>query len=340
MSNQLASHELAVFNRPQIDLFGLTEAPNDQNAILTHAIDAVRSYQEMKRSALQLCLSLYACRESFKASGAEGWSQFCKTNFEPLGLADSHIRSCVRAGRELSNIMIKLKESGRAADIQVLEQMSRSALIQLSEAPEDLRDQLVTRVVEMENANPGSTTSASITKRINDLEAELAQKDSLLASKDASLTRLSQALSVTEGSLVQRRQEMDTLQAELAKARTQAVQPVEVVESSGAEKQARQALANLEEAASRKRDEVVQLQSEFDNLKSQVDSIARDAEIKRRAAVDIDELEQRIEQLQAQWTEAYVLKIRKLDGDKYSDRYRNIANKLRVLADQIDPSLV
>lgn len=322
--------------QPQISLFGVTEEQERQQAIMAHALAVVQSYGMLRESAMRLCISLYLCREQFEVSGEAGWESFCAANFHNLGLQQNHIRSAIRAGRGLAKYLAATQERQETPDLAQIESMSRSALILLGDAPEDVRSELISRVVEIGEEKGRSATAKEVQAEIDRLKVEKAEIERKLESKDASIVRLNNLVRQREGEIESIQSKIDDLQTQLSRQKAAVV----VEDADPAAKRNREIRRNLEAEINDAKTELDKLQSDLGREKAQLERVSREAAIKKQAVDSIDALENSLRTLKAQWSESFVRKVTSADPGSYGPVFSRLANELRVLADQLDPALV
>lgn len=327
----------------QISLLGVDETESHQS-IIAHAIAVVQNYSAMKESAARLCVSLYACREEFRATGEKGWGSFCEANFVPLGLSLGNIRSAVQAGRALTKYMGALQARGEQPELKQLENLSRSALVVLGEAPEDLREQLIDRVANAAEMTGSPLPAREVSAELERLQRERDEAQEDLRNAQGRLTeaeraadRLNSLVRDRESLLDEQRIKMDELSNRLRDLSTQP--PVEVVDANPNSRIEKENLRNLERQLSDLQHQVTQTESELGAHKAELERLSRQASLRKQTDNAMAELEQQITRLKAQWSDVYAQKIRSVDPHTFGPVLTRIANDMRVLADQLDPTL-
>lgn len=329
----------------QISMFGVDEASERHQAIITHAIAAIQQYIQMRDSALRLCVSLYLCHQEFKNSGETGWQAFCDANFAQLGLSQGNIRSAVKAGRAVSHYMATLKDRGEAAEVTHLESMSRSALIVLGEAPDDVRDELIDRVVNANEMHGSSMSAREVEQELarvrqEKLLAERGQAEAIekLSATDQALNRLNNLVRDRDNQVGALQSQIDALQFQLRQAPKA---PDVVVEDPDPNtKAAQEARRNLERQVGELKHQLTQVEADLGREKAELDRLSRQAAMRKQSMSAIEELEQLVTRMKAQWSDAYAQKIRAQDVHTYGPILTRVANEMRFLADQLDPTLV
>jgi hypothetical protein len=336
----------------QVDLFGVTESTEKQQAIIAHTIEAIQSLITMRESAVKLCVSLYHCRDSFAQSGETGWESFCEANFAKLGLSQSTIRASVKAGRAIAHHMLQAANRGEPPVIAQLEAMSRSALFVLGDAPDEVRDDLIERVMSLNEARGGKAmSSGEVEREMNnllrakaELQDELAASQEKLSLADQALTRLNGRLLTEEGLVAEHQAKIQLLQSQLSKVPKT---PVEVVESDPQSAEARAQRQALEHQLSQLSHEqtiaerrLAETQAELAEANRQAEAAKRAAAYRKSTAADIEDLHSKIAALKAVWTDVYTSKQRAADPATFGPLLSGIANDLRGMADSIDPMLI
>ena len=339
-------------SRHQIDLFGVTESTEKQQAIIAHSIEAIQSLITMRESAVKLCVSLYHCRESFAQSGETGWESFCEANFAKLGLSQSTIRASVKAGRAIAHHMLQASNRGEAPVLAQLEAMSRSALFVLGDAPDDVRDDLIERVMSLNEARGGkSLSSGEVEREMNnllrakaELQEELAASQEKLSIADQALARLNGRLRTEEELVASHQEKIQRLQAQLTKSPKPSVEVMDSDPESADARAQRQALEHQlsqlshEQTIAERR--LAETQAELAEANRQAEAAKRAAAFRKSTAADIEDLRGKIAALKAVWTDVYTSKQRASDPATFGPLLSDIANDLRALADSIDPMLI
>lgn len=336
----------------QISMFGVDEAQERHQAILNFAMSVVQNYINMRESALKLCVSLYNCRQEFEASGDSGWGAFCEKNFAQLGLSQGNIRSAVKAGRAIAHYLTSLQERGESAELARLESMSRSALIVLGEAPDDVRDELIQRVATAGEMRDNALSAREVEAELNRLRQEKAEAERGQADANAKLSAMDQALNRMNGLVRDRETQVGALQSQIDALQHQVNQaakrtPVEVVDADPQSKamvekrkQDEREIQNMQRQMGELQHELTKAEADLGQKKAELEKIARQAAMRKQSSDAIDELEVQIARMKAQWSDAYAQKIRSQDPHSYAPVLTRIANDLRFLADQLDPALV
>lgn len=341
MEKQSASHAITVKMNaaPQISLFGVDEAEAERQRITAHAIGVIESYMKHTEAAVNVCVHLYQCKELFKSSGEKGWEEFCKNNFHDLGLSQGHIRSCVNTGRTIVNYMVRVGSEG-AHDIDLLRNMSMSAVQVLGTAPDEIQGNLIERIaqqIESKEGGRGVPTAKEVTAQLNEMRAELAETKGALTEKDAALARVANTLRDRESQLASQRATLDEVNAKLQQVMTQ---QVTVVDADPTSKALRDEIENLQH----QRDDLIRnvdrAKNEFDRVKSDYETLNQKKVVLQDANDAMEELQAMMVKLRARWTEAYLTKVRGADIHKFAPIFPKVANDLRVLADMLDPTVV
>ncbi|MCO4087509.1 MAG: hypothetical protein HEQ17_00585 [Limnohabitans sp.] len=328
----------------QISLLGVDEATERHQAIMAHAISVVQNYAAMKESAARLCVSLFACHSEFKQSGEVGWENFCAVNFAPLGLSQGNIRSAIKAGRAISHYLSSLQSRGETAEIKQLETMSRSALIVLGEAPDDVRDQLIDRVVQANEMMGSAMPARGVSSELERIQRERDQANEDLRTAEGRLTqagtatqRLNDLVRDRESQIEEQQTKIDELSNRLRELSN--APKVEVLEPNPNSRADLEARRNLEQQLSDLNHQVSVASADLSAHKSELEKISRQASLRKQTDNAMGELEQQVTRLKAQWSDAYAQKIRATDPHQYGPVLSRIANDMRLLADQLDPTL-
>lgn len=330
---------LQAFQKPaMIDMFAASgeEGQDCQQLIMQHAMAVIQHYQDLTISAMNMCINLYLCREEFKASGETGWEQFCATNFESYGLSQSNIRHSVRTGRALHSTIERIKNSG--GTMPDLSMLSRSALLVLGEAPPEIQDRLV---IEMANTQAvkgipdKGPTAEELRRKVEELQGELEEKKGLLESKDNALHRMNQAIDARETELVEVKEKFKRLQKKLET-------PVEhVVEKlpDGIKTQM-EARERLEDEIAYRQREIARLTEDTARLKNERAKYEAEMAAKRQVKDVLELLNGDIQAMMTKYTDALMQKLSSTDPEYATPLLVSAAQRLRILANQLYPSLV
>jgi uncharacterized coiled-coil protein SlyX len=328
----------------QITLLGIDEATERHQSIMAHAISVVQNYAAMKESAARLCVSLFACHQEFKNSGEVGWENFCSINFAPLGLSQGNIRSAIKAGRAISHYLSSLQSRGETAEIKQLETMSRSALIVLGEAPDDVRDELIDRVVQANVMMGSALTARGVSSELERIQRErdqasedLRTAEGRLAQAGSTAQRLNDLVRDKESQIEEQQAKIDELTNRLLELSNSS--KVEVIEPDPSSRAGLEARRNLEQQLADLNHQVSQASAELGTHKAELEKISRQASLRKQTENAMAELEQQVTRLKAQWSDVYAQKIRATDPHQHGPVLSRIANDMRILADQLDPTL-
>ena len=328
---------LQAFQKPvMIDMFASEEEGQDrQQIIMQHAMAVIQHYQNLNVSAMQMCIHLFLCREEFKASGETGWEQFCATNFESYGLSQSNIRHSIRTGRSLLSLIRRVESAGeKMPDLSVL---SRSALLVLADAPPDVQDRMVIEMGEQlaEEAQNKGPTAEELRRKLEEMEGELKETKAEVETKNKALHRLNQAIDARETEIMAEKEKVKQLTRKLAT-------PVEHVvhklpDGIKTEMEAKERLG--EEIAFRQR-ELARLEEDAARLKAEKTRYESEMAAKRQAKDVLEALNADIQAMMTKYTDALMQKLSSTDPENVTPLLTSAAQRLRILANQLSPSLV
>lgn len=332
-----SSAALQAFKKPvMIDMFASEgEDKDSQQLIMQHAMAVIQHYQNLNVSAMQMCIHLFLCREEFKTSGQTGWEQFCANNFESHGLSQSNIRHSIRAGRSLLSMINRMESTGE--QMPDLSALSRSALLVLADAPPEAQDRLVIEMVEKtaeENQSKGPTAE-ELRRKLEEIEDELKETKEQLATKDQALHRLNKAINARETEIMEHKEKVERLTRKLAT-------PVEHVvhklpDGIKTEMEAKERLAQEITAGQR---ELARLEEDAARLKAEKAQYEREMAAKRQVKDVLDSLNGDIQAMMMKYTDALMQKLSSTDPEHATPLLELAAQRLRILANQISPSLV
>lgn len=334
---------LQAFQKPaMIDMFAASEEEGQdrQQLIMQHAMAVIQHYQNLNICAMQMCVHLYLCREEFKASGETGWEQFCATNFESYGLSQSNIRHSIRAGRSLLSMIKRIESTGeQMPDLRVL---SRSALLVLADAPPDLQDRMVVEMAastkpkevadEAQNKGP---TAEELRRRLGELETEVKEQKEQIDSKDNALRRMNQAIDARETELLAEKEKVKRLTQKL----TTPVEHVVHKLPDGIKNQMEMKERLEDEIAYRQR-EVARLEEDAQRLKTEKTQYEAEMAAKRQVKDVLESLNEDIQAMMTKYTDALMQKLSSTDPEYATPLLVSAAQRLRILANQLSPSLV
>jgi predicted RNase H-like nuclease (RuvC/YqgF family) len=322
---------------PQVSLFGVEESEANRMAILSHAVNAITDYIQARDCALKVCLRLYQCRQSFTLSGEKGWESFCKHNFHKLGLSQAHIRNAVAAGRTVFEYIDKTHQGQLAEGAAGLEKLSMSALVMMSSAPEEVRDDLIKRITEKATASAQAPTAKAVGQEVEAIKIELAEARGSIGEKDAAIMRLSNQIRDRDQEAADLRNKLDAIDRKFKEAQAAAVT---VVDADPRNKKLREEAENLENELLERRRELDRIVDESRKAKEALAALDSAASSKRMAADSINRLDEQIREMKARWTDVFVSKLIASDRNNYGPVFERYAKELRVLADQFAPDLI
>ena len=321
----------------QISMFAAEgEEVGQQSKIMQYAMSAIAHIEQMRKSALGVCLNLYLCSEQFKASGARGWETFCEQNFASYGLQPSKIREAVRIGR--SYTMIAAKRDG---DMPDLNHVSWNAMAILSSVDTESGESLVLEMEKKFEETGRGPTRRELEERLQEIESEHEQLKNAAKEKDTALHRNLNALNAREEELSSLRDQFDQVSRALESERRKRTTPVEsVVEKlpKGVQSEA-EAVERLREQRTQISDDIAQKEHEAARLKGEIAQLAQQAAIKKQVASALDELERDFGSMAVKYSQALVEKMLGADRNN-GNRLEVIANRMRAMADQLSPALV
>ncbi|WP_234265103.1 hypothetical protein [Hydrogenophaga sp. NFH-34] len=321
----------------QLSLLGVEEDESSQQQIIASAIGAIEAWIQHAEAAVNVCIRLYQCREAFRQSGDEGWQKFCEANFSDLGMSQGHIRSCVSTGRAIVNYMARIGAEG-GKEISLLKDMSMSAVKVLGSAPDEIQGGLIERIAQQIEEKGGlAPTAKDVEAQLNEMKVELAQAQGKLSEKDQAIARIVNTLQDREAEMSTLRAKLDESNSRLLAAKEQAVT---VVDSDPTSKTLRDEIANLEHQREDIKRDLDRTQSEFQRAKAAFEDVERKNREVRDAARAVDELQASLQTLRSVWSEAFLLKVKRVNPHQYGPMFTKIANELRELAEQLDPTIV
>lgn len=339
MTTSLATTELV--NMPEgIQLIGVDqEDVESQKRIFAHATRVLHHHQQMTASAMKVCICLYQCREEFKNSGDRGWESFCEANFKQLDMQATHIRAAVRTGRALYKVISSHQIDAIPGTAEAtFSRMSRFALTTFSETPEELREDLATRLIQLSETTGRAPTNRDVKEEYADLVQELEEARGHLKLKDDALSRMNAELQRADDRVNDLREQTERLNAEVR--RLGEATPVNVEDADPNSKRAKKALAEVEEALAKARNdlrdaeaELLQTREKQRSLESATPPSTSDAQLLNTISAMEDELAS----LTKKWSPVYLAKLRTGSDPKISSRIDGIACGLESLASQLKP---
>ena len=332
---------LQAFQKPaMIDMFAVLEdeGQDRQQLIMQHAMAVIQHYQTLNISAMQMCVHLYLCREEFKASGETGWERFCTTNFESYGLSQSNIRHSIRAGRSLLSMIQRIESTGeKMPDLRLL---SRSALLVLADAPPDLQDRMVvemasTKAKAAEDETQKGPTAEELRRRLGELETEVKEQKQQIDSKDNALRRMNQAIDARETELSAEKEKFKRL---MQKQTTPAEHVVYKL-PDGIKNQM-DTKERLEDEIAYRLREIARLEEDAQRLKTEKAQYEAEMAAKRQVKDVLESLNEDIQAMMTKYTDALMQKLSSTDPEYATPLLVSAAQRLRILANQLSPSLV
>lgn len=327
----------------QIQLVGVeNEDIESQQQIYSHAVQVLFHYTNMRTSAMNVCIHLYLCREKFKSKAAEaGWELFCLRNFAPLDMQMTHIRSAIRTGRALISTLNSQRLQNDPRAKTTFEQMSRYALTTFSESPEEIREELATRLVNIADQQARAPTSTDVRAEVAQLMAELNDRNDAIQRKDTALTRMNQELQASDARVSELRETVERLNAEVTRLSNQSKVTVETLDpaSEATMKAVKEAEAKLESITNdlmRARTELQAVEEERKQKENEIESLkAKNARTAYEKSA-LFQFTQELTNLKGKWTTAFF----KYSGTEVSDEakqsVKEAAAELRQLADQLE----
>lgn len=324
-----------------IQLVGVDkEDIESQKRIFAHAMKVLHHHQQMTDSAMKVCICLYLCREEFKNSGDRGWEAFCDANFKQLDMQDTHIRAAIRTGRALWNVMNnKNLESSPGAAEGTFSRMSRYALTTFSEAPEELRAELASRLIALSEQTGKAPTSREVRTEYAELVTELNEARDALKLKDDALTRMNSELQTADARVNDLREQAERLNREVT--RLNSTPRVTVEDSDPNSARVRRELADLQSTLERVKGELKaaedELQAARDAQESLQTTVGARAAQDKQALATISAMEKELSGLIEKWAPVYLVKLQECPDPSIKARLSAIATNLGALAGQLMP---
>ena len=327
----------------QISLIGAeNETMESQRAIYDHAVKVLFHHSNMRRSALNVCVHLYLCREQFKASHDTGWQAFCAENFARIGMQATHIRSAIRTGRALAKSLTseRLRDDPRATT--TFESMSRFALTAFSESPEEIREELATRLIALSEDKGKPVSSTDVRAEVSALMSQIADKDDLLRRKDEALSQMNSDLQANDARVSELRDTVERLNrriTELSRDQTPVVVETSDPASSLAIKQQKELQEQIDttrRALAEADTELVALRAQRAELEKEIEGLSSDAETKKKERSVWDSFSKDLAALKAKWTSSYFTVSGRELTTGTRGKVQEAVVDLRALADHLE----
>lgn len=326
--------------RSQITMVGIEEEDiESQQAIFSHAMNVHLHHQQMTESALKICISLYLCRQAFKSSSDKGWEAFCEANFRTLDMHMTHIRSAIRTGRSLCQVLNSDSIKQRSEAERLFASMSRHALTTFSETPEELREEVAERLIAISSDSGRPPTASDVRSEVDNLKLELSDAHDAIRLKDEALFRMNEQLQIQDTKVSELRGQCTRLNAEVTRLNTQPHLTVETADPSV--KRTRKDLDDVTQKLQQKMTELETTRTALADAEQQREEILAQIEeskslvpaAKKKSTV-IQELRKEIAGLKEKWTGAY-LEMLRTQGDSVSEEIASVAEELQLLANQL-----
>lgn len=331
--------------RSQITMVGIEEEDiESQQAIYSHAMNVHLHHQQMTESALKICISLYLCRQAFKSSSEKGWEAFCEANFRTLDMHTTHIRSAIRTGRSLCQVLNSDSIKQRSEAERLFASMSRHALTTFSETPEELREEVAERLIAISADSGRPPTANDVKSEVDNLKLELSDAHDAIRLKDEALFRMNEQLQIQDTKVSELRGQCTRLNAEVTRLNTQPHVTVEDADPS-----AKRTRKELDEVTQKLQQKVAELETtrtaladaerQRAEILEQIEESQSQAPTAKKKNTVIHELRKEIMALKEKWTGAYLEKLRG-QGDSVSEDLASVADDLRQLANQLSLAAV
>lgn len=327
----------------RISLIGAeNETMESQQAIYDHAVKVLFHHSNMRRSALNVCVHLYLCREQFKASHDTGWQAFCEENFARIGMQATHIRSAIRTGRALAKSLNseRLRDDPRATS--TFESMSRFALTAFSESPEEIREELATRLIALSEDKGKPVSSTDVRTEVSALMSQLADKDDLLRRKDEALSQMNSDLQANDARVSELRDTVERLNrriTELSKEQSPVV--VETGDPASAlalkqQKDLREEIEAARRSLSEANSELVTLRDQRSQLEQEIEGLTDAVDAKKKERSVWDAFSKDLADLKAKWTSSYFTVSGRDLSTATRGKVQEAVGDLRALADHLE----
>ena len=308
--------------------------PDELSRLVSHTMSVFSEVETLRRSAVQMCISLRECKNTYVTAIRNaypdrkntGWEAFCKTNFESLGLSQGHIRTAVQTGE----MLIKLKESDPKG-FDALSKLSRAALFAVSAAPETVHS--IKSIIEE------SPESSVTTQQVNQLRDALRTSNQESEELKNRLSSALQAKSMAEevvNDLNNRCQAHETLIGELKSQSKTQVKPPEqnlppaVMHESESLDELKRQSSDISQEISQKNAEVSAVEKRLTDVQRKLNEQTEVLDLIAGLNKDIGEMTQK-------YSQALIIKI-KQTNPKMKEKLFETAELLRKMAEQLSIS--
>lgn len=300
--------------------------------IIEHTAAIILHLKGMQRHAIELSIEMHRLREIFSNFSEGTWTKYCQQNFCDLGLSESSIRAAVRTGKAI----VRVTQGGQNKEaLNALSSLSRAALFAFGDAPPEIHDELLNVVENTVDDRKGEgMTAKEVNQKIQELSADLLEKDELIKSKDAALHRISNALTAREAEAAQSREEINQLQRKLSNQAQ-----VVVHQLPPGIKDADEAKRKIEYEISVKKDELSRIEFECKKMREDQEKQEKKIQNQKYAQSALDAIENDINEIQKKYTDVLIEKIYKSNKNN-ALKLEHLSNSLRALADTLHPSLL